>query len=78
MNKSVDQYNTIYHHSIGKKSIDADYSDLTEEVKKIVSLKLMIELELLSTRIFLVKVTLKKSLDKFLLFFSVRILGRIN
>ena len=32
LNKLADQYNNTYHHSIGKKSIDADYSDLTEEI----------------------------------------------
>ena len=33
MNKLVDQYNNTYHCSIGKKPIDADYSDLTEEIE---------------------------------------------
>ena len=30
LNKVVDQYNNTYHHSIGKKAINADYSALTE------------------------------------------------
>ena len=30
LNKLVDQYTNTYHHSIGKKAINADYSALTE------------------------------------------------
>ena len=30
LNKLVDQYKNTYHHSIGKKAINADYSALTE------------------------------------------------
>ena len=33
LNKSVEQYNNIYHHSINKKPINADYSALTEKIK---------------------------------------------
>ena len=33
MNKLVDQYNNIYHHSINKKPINADYSALTEKIE---------------------------------------------
>ena len=33
MNKLVDEYNNIYNSSICKKPIDADYSDLTEEIE---------------------------------------------
>ena len=33
MNKLVDEYNNSYHHSIGKKFVDTDYSALTEEIK---------------------------------------------
>ena len=57
LNKIVDQYNYTYHHSINKKPINADYSALTEklrEILKLLSLKLMIESELQSTKIFLV------------------------
>ena len=31
-NKLVDQYNNIYHHSIGKKPTNAVYSALTEKI----------------------------------------------
>ena len=33
LNKLVDEYNNTYHHSVCKKSIDADYSALTKEIK---------------------------------------------
>ena len=33
LDKLVDEYNNTYHRSIGKKSIDADYSALTEEIE---------------------------------------------
>ena len=33
LNKLVDQYNNTYHHSINKKSINADYSALTEKIE---------------------------------------------
>ena len=32
-NKLVDKWNKTYHHFIGKKPIDADYSALTEKIK---------------------------------------------
>ena len=32
LNKLVDEYNNTYHLSIGKKSIDADFSALTKEI----------------------------------------------
>ena len=31
LNKLVDQYNNTYHHTFGKKTINADYSALTEK-----------------------------------------------
>ena len=31
-NKLVDEYNNIYHHSINKKSINTDYSTLTQNI----------------------------------------------
>ena len=31
LNKLVDQYNNTYYHSINKKTINADYSALTEK-----------------------------------------------
>ena len=33
LNKLVDQYNNTYHHAIGKKPINADYSALTEKIE---------------------------------------------
>ena len=33
LNKLVNQYNNTYHHSINKKSINADYSALTEKIE---------------------------------------------
>ena len=62
LNKLVDQYNNTYHHSNNKKPINADYSALTEKLKRILkflNLKLMIESESQSICLFLVKVTLK-------------------
>ena len=70
LNKLVDQYNNTYRHSISKKPINADYSDLTEKIEhviKLLNLKLVIESELLRIRIFLVKVTLKIGQEKYLL-----------
>ena len=71
MNKLVDQYNNTSHHCIGKKPINADYSALNEKIIMLLNLKLMIESELLSIRIFLVKVTLKIGQEKYLLPVSV-------
>ena len=34
LNKLVDQYNDIYHHSIHKKPVNADNSFLTEKIEK--------------------------------------------
>ena len=33
LNKVVDKYNNTYHHTTGKKPIDADYSALTKEIE---------------------------------------------
>ena len=33
LNKLVDQYNKIYHHSIKKKLINANYAALTEKIE---------------------------------------------
>ena len=33
LNKIADKYNNSYHHSVGKKPIDADYFVLTEEIE---------------------------------------------
>ena len=35
LNKLADEYNNSYHHPIDKKSVDADYSTLTEEIESI-------------------------------------------
>ena len=61
LNKLVDGCNNTFHHSINKNPINADYSALTEKLRrilKLLNLKLMIESELLSIRLFLVKFTL--------------------
>ena len=66
LNKLVDQYNT-YHHSIGKKGINADYSAWTEKIEmNLKAPKLMIEPELRNIRIFLVMVTFKTCQLKFI------------
>ena len=62
-NKLVYKYNNTYHHSIGKKPINVNYSVLTEEMKANPKsskyLKLVIDSLLLGARIFLTKVTPK-------------------
>ena len=57
LNKLVDQYNNIHHQ---KNHIDADYFALTENIQtnSSKSLKLMVESELQSIRIILVKLLL--------------------
>ena len=53
-----------------KKPVNADYSALTEKIEwilKLLSLKLMIESDVSSIRIFLVKLTLKIGQNKHLL-----------
>ena len=35
LNKLLGEYDNTYYRSIGKKPIDADYSDLTEEIESI-------------------------------------------
>ena len=82
-NKLVDQYNNTYHHSNNKKPINANYSVLTKKLSTILeflNLKLMIESELLSIRMFLVKLTLKTGPEKyfFLILFWKLILGVIR
>ena len=70
LNKLLDHNNNTYHHSIGRKPINVDYSALTEKIEtnpKLLSLKLMIGSELLSIRIFLVKVLLTVNQEKYLL-----------
>ena len=60
----MDQYNNTYHHYITKKSVDADFSGLTE---KIAILEEAIETKSHSTRIFLAGVTLQIGPEKHLL-----------
>ena len=38
LNKLANQYNNNYHHSINKKLIDAEYSALTEKLRRILKL----------------------------------------
>ena len=61
--------NTIINIIIDKISNDTDYSALTKlsQILKFLSLKLVIESELLSIKIFLVKVTLEIVREKYLL-----------
>ena len=35
LNKLLDEYDNTYYRSVGKKPIDADYLDLTEEIESI-------------------------------------------
>ena len=70
LNNLLGQYNNTYHHSTHKNPINADYSDLSKKLRrilKLIDLKLVIESELLSIRISLVKVTLKTGQDKYIL-----------
>ena len=56
LNKLIDHYSNTYHHSINKKIINVDYSVLTDKLRailKLVSLKIMIESELLNIKIVL-------------------------
>ena len=55
----VGQYNYTYYHSINKKTINADYSALTEKIEtdpKAPKVKVNDRVRILSIRIFLVKV----------------------
>ena len=70
LNKLADEYNNTYHRAVGKKLIDADYSVLCKAIetnREAPKLKLVIESELLSVRIFLAKVAPKIDLEKHLL-----------
>ena len=66
LNKLVDEYNNIYHHSVNKKI----YSALTEKIEtnsKAPKFKVNDRVRLLSIRIFIVKVTMKIGQEKYLL-----------
>ena len=67
MNKLAEQYNNIHLDSIGEKLINADYSTLTEKIETNPKAPRFIELQLLSIRIFLGKVTLTIGQEKYLL-----------
>ena len=70
LNKLVDKYNNTYYHSINKnllKLIVLLWPKILKRIPKLVILKIMIESELLSIKIFLVKVTLKIAQEKYLL-----------
>ena len=68
LNKIAHQYNNIYHHSTSKKPIDTIillWKKKLNQVIKLLNLKLVIQSELLSIRIFLVKVSLKIGQEKY-------------
>ena len=70
LNKLVDQCNNTYHCSISKTPItDVNSSALTEktDVTKFLNLNLVIKARLVSTKIFLEKVTPKINQEKYLL-----------
>ena len=74
LNKLIDQYNNTYHHYINKKNLlmltILLWLKKLRRILKLLSLK-FIEPELLSTRIFLVKVTMKIVWEKCLLLILV-------
>ena len=68
MNRLVDQYNNTYQCYINNKTSNGKYSALPEKIEtnpKAPKFKVMIELELLSIKIFLVKVILKSGQKKY-------------
>ena len=71
LDKLVDQYNNTFHHSICKNPILILIILLwlikLKRITKLLNSKLMIESELLTIKIFLVKVTLKIGQEKYLL-----------
>ena len=83
LNKLVHQCNNTYHHSINKRPINADivlWMKQLRPILKLLNLNLMTESELLSIRIFSVKVILKIGQEKYLLsiLFGKLILGLIK
>ena len=42
LNKLLDQYDNTYHHSIGERPINADYSALTKKLRVILRLLILI------------------------------------
>ena len=70
LNKLIDQYNYTYHYSINKRPINPDYSALTEKIEtnsKAPKFKVNDKSELLSIKIFLVKVTPDIGQERYLL-----------
>ena len=69
-NKLVDQYITIHHCPISKEPIDADYSDLTEEIEssyKASKFKVGNRVRITKYKSFSVKFTLQIGQEKYLL-----------
>ena len=69
-NKLVDEYHKSYNHSINKNLfvlIILFWLVKLRQILKLLSLKLMTELELLNVKIFLIKVTLKIGKEIYLL-----------
>ena len=69
LNKLLDQYKNTFNHSFGKKPINC--LKKLGRILKLLSLTLIIESELLSINIFLVKATLKVGNKKYLFIGSV-------
>ena len=42
LNKLLDQYDNTYHHSIGQRPINTDYSALTKKLRVILRLLILI------------------------------------
>ena len=73
-NKSVDQYNHNYHHCVGKKPINSDYSVLTEKIEtnpRTPKFEFGERVTITKYKIFIVKVTQKTGQEKYslLIFF---------
>ena len=70
LNKLVYQYDNTYHHSLNKKSINADHSALTEKIvtnPKVSKFKVNDRVIITKYIIYIVKITLKIGQDKYLL-----------
>ena len=70
MNKLSDKYNNTYHYSINKEPINVDYSALTEKIEvnsKIPKFKVNDRVSITMYKNILVKVTLKISQEKYLI-----------
>ena len=70
MNKLVDQYDNMYHCSIGKKLVDSNYSGLTEEIKsshKVAKFTIGDKVRITNYKNFSIKVTPNVGKEKYLL-----------